>query len=352
MGDPVSVVAWGRRSYDGRRVPLAWACWAADPAVPADRVPAGGTLLVELGLRDLRPRYAGVYDVWSTFDLLAMIPDDVERWILDLGSLLRNPGQQLVTWLMDVDEVADLFDELPDGDCTQHEAWVAIGVDWRRSGLCEGHGGPPCGGFREHALAVYGLAPVEAGFEAHTTNLWDLTIEPHGLELAWGSLLLFVVEQIVLPTLFGPSVDGLDDMLYVLVGGRECIAAAGDDVAEHCCAQLLARDTFVDWPDAGRLALATICEDGLSLLVTRLRGQLTDQAVGLENEGLVIGTSDAFGGERGGAACRLHDENPSDLTVDLLGREAEVARCTWRAGLAVGGVEPDLVAAPFHGVRR
>jgi len=445
VGDYVSMVAYGRQDYDGTRVPLAWGCWTADENNPQEVVQAGQDLEVDINLQDLTPRYAGTYNVVSYFDMLAMVPNDVETWIRDFGNLFRNPGDQLVKWLRNIPEVEDFFgslpagfgdaitgvlndilnslieEQLPDivgdirdgvvdvfdiltqlevhsrlefgvepgappggslpgvlvfpacegggsepgegvkpvGQCPQRESWIAIGFNWRNSSMCtDDNASAECTGHRLYNLATYDqLDAVQGEFNAYTTRFWDLTIEQHSLTLAWGQLLLFAVEQIILPVMFGSAVDGLDDLLYMLVGGRECIAAAGDNIADYCCTQFTERGAIAGWDSAYKAALKSICKQGVPLLITQLREQLTDQDVGT-GDNFLIGTSDDFEvggegegegeGEAGGKPCKLYDEIPKDLKVDLLGKEAAGARCEWRAGLVIGGLEPDLIEAEFY----
>jgi len=236
----------------------------------------------------------------------------------------------------------------PVGDCPQQESWVSIALNWRNSSLCGGSDNPECTGLREYGLSAYDLGDVEGELNAYVTGFWDLTVERHTMTLAWGQLLLFSVEQVILPMVFGPTVYGLDDLLYSLVGGPACLEAAGDNVVDHCCEQLVERGDIADWDDVHKLALKSTFKQGLPLLITQLREQLTGQDVGVEDN-LVIGTSDDFEGQ--GKACRLHDDSPRDLQVDGMGKDAPGARCEWRAGLVVGEAEPDPILAEFYAPR-
>jgi len=433
-GDVVSVLAFGRQRFEERSVSLAWACWTADPNVLEQKVQPGKDLIVELNLRDLEPRYVGVFDVYSDFDFLSMLPDNIQKWVEDIANLFREPGRQILAWLKEIDEVDEFFGNLPAGfdgaiegvvndllntlldnvlpdivqdirtgvvdvfdilqqlrvrsemrfdqapapptgasapgvlvfprcvgggaaadeegvkgagECPQKETWISIGFNWRNSDVCEGNNNPDCTGFREYSLAAYNLSIVEGEFNAVTEGFWDLTVERHQLSLAWGQLLLFAVEQIILPMLFGPNVDGLDDLIFMLVGGQECIA--GDNHAENCCQALVDRDTFSGWAGFAKDALRSICKQGVPLLIDQLRNQVTDQEVDT-GDNFTIGTSDEFSDE--GKACKLYDENPTDLTVDMMGKDADGQRCEWRAGLSIGNLEPDPIEALFHGTRK
>ena len=236
-------------------------------------------------------------------------------------------------------------DALAEGDCPQVETWVALGFDWGNSAVCEGSADERCNGFREYGLEAYGLNIVNGEFNAHTTGLWELTIDQHSLSLDWGELILFAVEQMILPMIFDSDVDGLDDLLFILIGGRDCIA--GGDPAENCCTNFArSMDSF---PEA---IVKSLCKTGVPLLVTQLRSQLTGQDVDT-GEGFVIGTSDAFDTipEADRKSCTLYDEAPADMTVDHLGKEAG-PRCSWRGFLKIGDTTPDPIEAEFHGVRK
>ena len=429
-GERVAVVAYGRQSFEERKVALAWDCWAADVNVPEDAIQPGRDLVVELELTDLTPRYVGEHLIESDFDFLAMLPDDIQVWVEDIGNLFRDPGRQLLIWLQRVPDVQAFFNSLPagfdgaiegvvsdllnslldqvlpdmvqdirtgvvdvfdilqhlkvrsrlrfeqepspptggsapgvlvfpacvgggsaagegvfaEGECPQKESWVSIGFNWRNSAVCEGSNNADCTGFREYNLASQGLNMVVAGeFDARTEGFWNLTIERHHLSLAWGKLLLFTIEQIILPMLFGQNVDGLDNLIYMLLGGQACVV--GDNHAENCCNALVERPTFAGWANIARDALRSICKQGVPLLITQLRGQVMDQELDT-GDNFTIGTSNDF--SAGGKSCTLYDDAPKDLKVDGMGKDADGKRCEWRAGLKIGNIEPDLIEADFY----
>lgn len=239
----------------------------------------------------------------------------------------------------------------PEGKCPQTEAWVKVGFDWRNSPICEGSQDPRCG-YREYGFEAYNLDVVNAEFNAYTTNFWQLTVEPHSVNLDWGILVLFVLEQIALPMIFDADVDSIEDLLFILVGGRDCIANAGPDgPAEACCTAFADRPAIADNGNTVQSAARSLCKQGLPVVVDQLRDQLIGQTVN-SGDGFVLGTSDAFAAELvpegvTPASCTLHDTDPKDLVVDQWGTEGN--RCSW-----IGYVESDTVdpvEASFYGVR-
>lgn len=239
----------------------------------------------------------------------------------------------------------------PDGKCPQTERWVKLGFDWRNSPICEGSDDQRCG-YREYGFEAYNLDVVNAEFNAYATNFWELTIEPHSVNLDWGILVLFVLEQIALPMVFDADVDSLEDLLFILAGGRDCIANAGPDgAADACCTAFSERPGVQGLGGVVAAAAKSLCKTGLPIVVDQLRAQLIGQTVG-SGDGFVLGTSDAFAEElvpEGMApkSCTLGDTDPKDLVVDSWGTEG--TRCT-----SIGYVESDVVdpiEANFYGSR-
>ncbi len=250
------------------------------------------------------------------------------------------------------------------GACAQLERWKGFYFDWRL-GRCEGLDPETdefCG--RNYlsidSLVVPGsreqMSAVEGNFNASVRNLSELSIETHSLQLNWGAIVIGVVEKILLPAMVG--VRSLDEFVFWMLGSTHprtnevCTEMAGTPAA-NCC-DSLAWKVFDD-PDSDtwRDVTKSICEAGVPILVETLTSYLLAQTA---DSGAMfqVGTSDQFSDipAEEQKPCHLGFEAAAGgMRLKTWGGKPDAQRCLLRAGLRIGGLEPDYVEASFYAER-
>ena len=282
----------------------------------------------------------------------------------DIGALLTD--LQLEGTISIVEEPADCGDERGDNclPLTQTHSYNAVTFQWSldlpTSSTFAQACGPAAEGGNKITCNIQGLTgdPTlsvsgtwEGSFD-ESTGLLD--IEPHGVQVPYGSILLGVIENLALPAIFGPSVTSIGGMVeHVILGafvdfynGRcdtsesYCpIVATGCDGAGEALARLLLGDNAL----SSLLGSVTgaICVQGIDLI----QGYVDDFAASLvldTGDGLTFATPE-------GAACQMYDSD-LNLQYDKMGNnDTAENRCVWDMQLNLGGYQ-GAIDGRFHSV--
>ncbi len=269
-GEPsVALIAIGKGST---AAPAAVGCLAGPVAIKN-----GAKEVKEVELVDVKPSYAGTYDVTNNFNLVKILPEGIGFYIEQLGNLFQNPGATAVEWLKNApgvrdtpgvgtfldgvggDLVGDLANEAfatytegtPLGDAfsmgaeiddilrkleiistwsileepgedgkfgpdTIEERWDALVITWT-TGVCEGDDAAEGCGRNEYAWAGGEtlLDPVEARPTGSISadNPFLMTVDPHGIKFDTGKIAMFIIEKVVLPRLTMAGCERLETYL-------------------------------------------------------------------------------------------------------------------------------------------
>ncbi len=169
-----------------------------------------------------------------------------------------------------------------------------------------------------------------------------LSIDPHQLKIKYGALLLYIIENELLPRLGGdgtdglPKVDSIEEYLKVLVGGKECLKTEFEGT-QTCC------EAFADSITSGGTGITTdIAKLGCNAAVPLLDQELTKVFTNLD-----VDTGNAF--QLSTDKCQCYD-NDSNMTVDAWGK-GEIEPCHWDTTITIGGADVD-VQNDFWGVEQ
>ncbi|MBM4318731.1 MAG: hypothetical protein FJ125_01935 [Deltaproteobacteria bacterium] len=130
------------------------------------------------------------------------------------------------------------------------EEWTGIALYWRLG--CDRDGPPDCGRFEfdmeELLRAERPIEAVFATFNARTNNFNQLRMDPHDVNLQYGRLILFVLNELILPAV----ADGAHSIAEALINALDCEGLAwnvtGDDGEWEGC--FLGICVGFDWDDA------------------------------------------------------------------------------------------------------
>ncbi|MCB9731602.1 MAG: hypothetical protein H6745_03085 [Deltaproteobacteria bacterium] len=221
------------------------------------------------------------------------------------------------------------------------ENWHTVKVKWSLGANCDPATEAGCGS-RQFSINAFQQQAITGHFGASVANYWDLTIEKHPLNLRYGALINYFLENFLLPVVVGnDNVNSYEELLgYMVGGGVECLAPAQG--ALDCCGRFadgLAPGTTKDGviSESTEVAIQSAC----NIIATTGSGFLRNTLNGLDaNSGNVfsLGTKQT---------CKLSDFN-NDMVVDGVGSQA--APCKWDVELNLGS-NPTKFDAIFWGGR-
>ncbi len=404
-GEPsVALIAIGKGST---AAPAAVGCLAGPVAIKN-----GAKEVKEVELVDVKPSYAGTYDVTNNFNLVKILPEGIGFYIEQLGNLFQNPGATAVEWLKNApgvrdtpgvgtfldgvggDLVGDLANEAfatytegtPLGDAfsmgaeiddilrkleiistwsileepgedgkfgpdTIEERWDALVITWT-TGVCEGDDAAEGCGRNEYAWAGGEtlLDPVEARPTGSISadNPFLMTVDPHGIKFDTGKIAMFIIEKVVLPRLIG--YDSFESFIHELLGGAGCLTDAAADPGDDTPEKVCCR----------AFAEKVTDEDGLTRNTARTLcnggiGPVVTLVKGkvetLEadsDDNMTLGTVKSDG--TASKPCELFDAD-ADNVVEALGAPPG-KRCQWQVEVHRAEGEPIDFTGDWHGVRR
>lgn len=178
--------------------------------------------------------FAGLRDQWPWLDDFMTVGQDLLQIVtnLEILSVIR-------------------FDKTgSDFTVAGTEEWTGIALYWRLG--CDADDPPDCGRYEfdmeELLNAREPIEAVFASFNARTNNFNQLRLDPHDVNLQYGRLILFVLNELILPAV----ADGAHSISEALVQALDCEGLAwrvtGDDREWEGC--FLGICVGFDWDDA------------------------------------------------------------------------------------------------------
>ena len=242
-----------------------------------------------------------------------------------------------------------------------HEEWTSLRYRWTLGMTPACTADPDCG-WNEFSFSAIALEVVEAAFGAswNTSELDGhepytlLTIDEHPVNIRYGALLDYLFRKVILPRLAGgeppdglPVVDEYEELLKVILAGRECLLDEASPDGDTCCHAFAQR--LVD--EGGEVA-ANVAENACEVLINFGAQYLENLLLGLDFETGQPGADNAFViGTPAGTPCVTFDHD-NDRKTDSLGKAD--AKCSWLTTLHLdinGGTEI-TIDADFVGTRQ
>jgi hypothetical protein len=343
---------------------------SGDMIDPAD-VEVGQNATVDVYINELFPDIRGEYAIETEFDLVEFLPPDVQNVVRYIGQFFDSPGATIFDILRDTevfdsddlpfglgDAVADavdslLFAFLPPEALAVFESgtdiYEAIQNIRMRGRIAFFENADELGNLADCNEIV--LDKLVINFDTITDGEFDLrsrgysaaygtftgdldvrttdgvqyvvNIDPFSLDLNYGEIAVFILEEIVFPLVLGEDVRSLEDFVASFFDCAEIADAVG-------------------WSP-----IESLCDTAIGAAVTGIRDFLTAQSVdsasfyqlGTPPEGTTI-PSDVELLEEGmyWGACGLR-LNPRAFQVDALGGPGR-NRCVWDARLLSGPSDP------------
>ncbi|MFT7581607.1 MAG: hypothetical protein ACI9MR_003285 [Myxococcota bacterium] len=204
--------------------------------------------------------------------------------------------------------------------------WHSVRVKWSLGADCDPVTDVGCGD-RLFSSNQFQQEPITGIFSARVTNVFDLTVDPHSLNLRYGALVNYFLEAFLLPLVTGePVVNTYEELLQFFVGGGvACLTPTVDGLS--CC------QTFADNDASNGSGLSigngngqidgnteNIVSNACQVIVTTAPGFLRNALTNLD-----VGTASGFqiGTKR---VCPMVDVD-DDLIIDGLGSPANP--CLW-----------------------
>jgi hypothetical protein len=237
-----------------------------------------GGLAVELLRGWLEDDLNGIINEW--------IDQDAPDWVRDFFTI----GEDVLGIVAEMEVISKVRLSKPrqDGTFDGSQNWVGLAFYWRLP--CEGNPDPQCGRHAftmdEVASAAEGIQLVFGQFTGRIHSYNHGVFDSHTMDLQYGRLILFVLNNIVLPFIADGAMTIRDALLNLAncpqfanraTGGRDHLRIAGIDV--------VSRDTIEDWCTTGM----TIIGDAASAILGRLR---VDTRLTLQGELLFVEETD------------------------------------------------------------
>jgi hypothetical protein len=176
------------------------------------------------------------------------IDNDGPAWVRSFFQI----GSDLISIVSNLEVISHIQITKPraDGTYDGSQSWIGLAFYWRLG--CEGNPDPMCGRFAftmdQVAMGLEGINLVFGQFTGriHTYNKGE--IDPHTLDLQYGRLILFVLNNLVLPAI----ADGARSLREALLNLANCPAFAsgitgGDDELSIAGIDIVSRDTIEGW---------------------------------------------------------------------------------------------------------
>lgn len=254
------------------------------------------------------------------------IDNDAPEWVQDFFVI----GQDIVGIVAEMEVISRMRISKPrrDGTFDGSQNWIGLAFYWRLP--CEGNDDPECGRYEftmdEVAAAAEGIQLVFGQFTGRIHSYNQGLIDLHTMDLQYGRLILFVLNNIVLPFIADGATNLRDALLNLancpgfangVTGGRGHLRIAGIN--------LVSRDTIEGWCTSG----LGIVGDAASAIIGRLR---IDTRMSLSGEMVFIEETDDLvvdrmeNGQWTGVIRTSQDEGPpfSGTFLGDMDREMDV----------------------------
>ncbi len=193
------------------------------------------------GIQDLLEYFLGgiIAEVinWVIDQVQPMVEDFINQWILDMAPdwLLDffTIGRDLLQIVNNLEMLSVIRFDKTGSDFTVGgtEEWIGIALYWRLN--CGPDDPPDCGrnefNMEELLRAERPLEAVFATFNARLNNFNELRMDPHDINLQYGRLILFVLNELILPAV----ADGAHSLAEAVINVIDCEglgwAVTGDD---------------------------------------------------------------------------------------------------------------------------
>jgi hypothetical protein len=265
-----------------------------------------------------------------------------------------NTGKDLSNIITDFEVHGTLsFDVEPGPDLMwtadeTENTWDYISVQWTLNANCDPLIDPECGFKNFSFAAIQPDDPVIVGnFEASVKNFYELTIEPHPLNVQYGALINAVIEKIILPLAFGEGdpqypvvVDTYEKALKAIIGGGSACLHPG--YPQTCC-EKFAEQVFGGGGLPSTLNVLDSACDGLIEVGSIYLGGYISGLDANTGENFMIGTED-------GHVCWLVDSD-SDMVIDGIGGKEDDMLCRWNVTISLLGLDIIIDDAPFWAAR-
>lgn len=277
-----------------------------------------GGLAVELLRGWLEDDLNGIINTW--------IDNDAPDWVRDFFTI----GEDVVGIVAEMEVISRmrLSKTRQDGTFDGSQNWIGLAFYWRLP--CDGNPDPQCGRHAftmdEVAASAEGIQLVFGQFTGRIHSYNHGVFDSHTMDLQYGRLILFVLNNIVLPYIADGATSIRDALLNLAncpsfanraTGGRDHLRIAGIDV--------VSRDTIQQWCTTG----ITLVGDAATAILGRLR---VDTRLTLQGELLFLEETDDLvvdalqDGVWRGVIRTSNDEGPPfdgtfEGTADAMGAE-------------------------------
>lgn len=227
---------------------------------------------------------------WVEDDLNRIINDYIDQdapdWVRDFFTI----GSDLISVVSSTEVISNIRLNKPrrDGTFLGSQNWIGMAFYWRLP--CDGNPDPECG---RHAFTMDDLAEGSAGielvfgqFEGRVHSRDQGVIYSHTLDLQYGRLILFVLNNLILPQIAGGANNIRDGLLNLancpafadgMTGGRDHLRLGGINI--------ISRDRIEGWCTT----IMGVVGDTASAILGRLR---IDTRMTLEGEMTFIEETD------------------------------------------------------------
>lgn len=219
---------------------------------------------------------------WVEDDLNRIINDwidqDAPDWVRDFFII----GSDLISVISSTEVISQMRLNKPrrDGTFIGSQNWIGMAFYWRLD--CQGNPDPECGRFPftmdELAEGADGINLVYGQFEGRVHSYDQGAIYSHTLDLQYGRLILFILNNLLLPQIADGARNIRDGLLNLadcpafasgLTGGRDHLRLGGINI--------VSRDRLEDWC----VGIMSVVGDTASAILGRLR---IDTRITLEGE--------------------------------------------------------------------
>ncbi len=193
------------------------------------------------GIQDLIEEFVGgIYAAainWVIDQVQPLVEDAINQWIMDVAPdwLLDffTVGRDLLQVVNNLEMMSVIRFDKTGSDFTVAgtEEWTGIALYWRLD--CGPDDPPDCGrhefDMEDMTHTNHPLEAVFATFNARVNNFNQLKMDPHDVNLQYGRLILFVLDELILPAV----ADGAHSLTEALINVLDCEgiawAVCGDD---------------------------------------------------------------------------------------------------------------------------
>jgi hypothetical protein len=334
--------------------------------VLADLFTSPGNLVLDLACANASGALSTICTALDTFGVKAAIAQNLDTQLIGLmndtlpdgtvitgqtissllkdlrfGSTLTLNGEPVIP-VTSADDIVNRSD-FPEG--TVSEVWETVSYFWKIGKGCDKPGAPENCGMETVKLSdIYGANPTATNMTAGTTPTHQLHIDKHTVGgLMYGPLVNFLIENKVMPLVFGAGVDSYENVVLSMLGGSNCLLGPKAQQADTCCSYFY-NDVGPNIPDIPFVDKATVtkeaCKAMVDVLANELEGLLKDVS-----GPMVVGTPVD-------GPCQALDNKPEggDRIIDQLGSSDN--HCDWDMSFDLDGESFVPESSTWHGTHK